>query len=129
MRLADWEARLSDYLTGVAGEAYSYGQHDCALFAAGAVLAMTGNDPAVEFRGRYSTAAGSLKALKKYGAGDLEATIASKFEAKPIGFAQRGDLVMHAGAVGVCIGADALLVTDDGLTRVPRADWAGAFAV
>ena len=129
MRLADWEARLSDYLTDMAGKVYSYGEHDCALFAAGAVLAMTGNDPAGEFRGRYSTAGGSVKALKKDGAGDLEATIAAKFEVKPIGFAQRGDLVTYAGAVGVCIGADALLVTDGGLTRVPRSDWTGAFAV
>lgn len=133
IRRDDWEARLIDYLAATADEPYAYGRHDCALFAAGAVLAMTDFDPAAAFRGRYSTAVGSARALRRYGAGTLEATIATMFPDRPIGFARRGDLVLHESAVGVCVGADAVFVGQEGeragLVRVARRAWLRAWGV
>lgn len=131
VRLSDWEARLSAYLAGMADVDLVYGKTDCCMFAAGAVIALTGEDPMPEFRGRYRSAAGASRALRTIGAGDLASTLSAKFESKPIGFAQRGDLVMHDGAVGVCVGADALFVPleGSGLVRVPRRDWSAAWAV
>ena len=91
-RLPDWEERLHAYLASRAGAEHAYGVIDCCLFSADAVEAMTGHDPAAAFRGRYSSAAGSARALKRYGAGTLEATIDTMFEAIPVAFARRGDL-------------------------------------
>lgn len=133
IRRDDWEPRLAEYLADCTDAKFQWGKMDCALFAAGAVLAMTGSDPAAAFRGRYRSCAGSVRALRLYGQGTLEATIDALFPEKPIGFAQRGDLVLHDGAVGVCVGADAVFVGQEGeragLVRVERRAWLRAWGV
>lgn len=138
-RRSTWEADLSAYIASVRGRAFEYGQHDCGLFAAGAVLAMTGEDPGAPFRGKYANEIGCAKALKKHGAGDLRSTLDALFRPCPIGRLQRGDLVWNGEAVGVCMGAHALFVgraettegepVADGLIRIPRAEWAGGWRV
>ncbi|MBH0112704.1 hypothetical protein I5E68_07035 [Novosphingobium sp. YJ-S2-02] len=133
-RLPDWEQRLSAYLAPLLnGVTYRYGTMDCALFSAGAVLAMTGVDLAADFRGRYTTATGSTRALKRYGAGDLRATIDTMLPERPVAYARRGDLVMDECAVGVCIGGAALFVGEhngsDGIYRVDRSEWTCAWSV
>lgn len=132
-RLPDWEQRLADYIAGLEGQPFAWGKLDCALFFAGAVKAMTGVDPAAEFRGKYTTAPGSVRALKRYGAGDLESTLDAKFETKPAAFLQRGDGVWDGEAVGVCMGGFALFIGTtegvDGLYRVERSEWRKGWAV
>lgn len=126
-RISTWEAALSAYLAAQRGKPFAHGAHDCALFAAGAVLAMTGSDPAADFRGAYRSIAGSVRALKDIGAGSLEATIDAIFPVIPAGIARRGDLVWHDGSVGVCMGGIAFFVGHEGdavgLVMVPRAEW------
>lgn len=133
IRRADWEQRLAAYLAGCEGAAFIWGKMDCALFAAGAVLAMTDFDPAAAFRGRYRSVAGSVRALRVHGAGTLEATIDSMFPERPIGFARRGDLVLHDGAVGVCVGDAAVFIGEEGgapgLVRIARSGWTRAWSV
>lgn len=133
MRLPTWERALSDYLASMRVVEYRYGRNDCGLFAAGAVLAMTGEDPAAAFRGEYDSATGAAKALRRIGAGDLESTLDSMFPRKQPPFAHRGDLIWNGEAVGVCAGAYALFIAAEGqgggLVRVMRADWQGAWAV
>ena len=133
-RLPDWETRLAAYLEPLmAGARFEWGQLDCALFAADAVLAMSGHDIAAPFRGKYSTAAGSARALKRYGAGDLKSTFDTLLPPRPVGYARRGDVVMSDGAVGVCMGAFALFIgieaDADGIYRCPRAEWTYAWGV
>lgn len=134
IRFPDWEARLSAYLAPLMDDAvFQYGSLDCALMVADAALAMTGEDIAAPFRGKYSTAAGSARALKRYGAGDLKSTFDTLLPPKPIGYARRGDVVMNDGAVGICIGGTALFIGErdgvDGLYRVDRAEWSHAWGV
>lgn len=91
------------------------------------VLEATGKDFAAAFRGRYSTAAGAARALKRYGAGDLPAT-ATMMLGPPLRspmLAQRGDVVAITGAdgrmaLGICIGAQ-IAAPDPvrGLTMLP----------
>lgn len=133
MRLSDWEARLSEYIASHVSSTFEWGETDCALFVAGAIEAITGEDPATEFRGRYTTEMGAARALIKYGAGTLEATMDAKFGQIEVPFAQRGDIVMHEGATGVVIGAEALFIGrgggQEGLVRIPRADWQKAWRI
>lgn len=125
-RLPDWEARLSAYLAEVRGLPHAYGSHDCALHGANVVNALIGIDHGAPFRGRYTTELGAAKALRKYGAGTLEATFDAHLPVIPIAFAGRGDLVMAEGSIGVCIGGDAMFVgaagEQEGLVRIPRRD-------
>ena len=132
-RRADWERRLAHWLEAHADARFAYGRMDCALFAAGAVEAMTGVDPAAAFRGAYRSAATSIRALKEIGAGSLEATVDSMFARIPAAFAQRGDLAMHDGSLGVVIGGDAVFVGGEaglsGLVRIARRQWSASWRV
>lgn len=133
-RLPDWEPRLAAYLEPLmAGARFEWGTLDCALFAADAVLAMTGHDIAAPFRGKYSTAAGSVRALKRYGAGELKSTFDTLLPPRPVGYVRRGDVVMSDGAVGVCMGAFALFIGEkadiDGIYRCDRTEWTDAWGV
>lgn len=128
-RLPDWEARLNAYIEAVSGVDYAYGVHDCGLFCAGAVEAMTGDDPGAVFRGAYDDAVGAAKVLRAKGRGTLIATVASMFDEKPPAFAQRGDIVWNGEAIGICFGPMALFVSNGGLTRVARSEWERAFGV
>lgn len=126
-RRSDWEARLAAYLEPLRLRPFQWGSHDCCTFAAGAVEAMTGVDPMPDFRGRYSTAMGSARALRRIGAGDLASTMSSKFEPVAAAFAQRGDIIMSAGLLGVCLGSSLVAVGSQGerqgLVRFDRPGW------
>ncbi|PTQ13724.1 hypothetical protein CLG96_00110 [Sphingomonas oleivorans] len=126
-RKTDWETRLAAYLEPLRALPFEWGRHDCCTFAAGAVEAMTGIDPMPEFRGRYRTAIGSARALKRFGAGTLEATLDTKFERIAASLAQRGDIVMSQGSLGLAWGAHMIAVGSEGaregLVRIARAAW------
>jgi len=127
-RKPDWEAQLAAYLEPLRVRPFQWGAHDCCTFSAGAVEAMTGVDPMPEFRGRYSTAIGSARALRKFGAGTLAATMDAKFEAVAAPLAQRGDIVMSDGLLGICLGPFLVAVgregDHEGLIRIDRGQWA-----
>lgn len=123
MRISTWEDALSNYIAVKRYDRFEYGFNDCCLFAAGAVIAVTGEDPMPEFRGKYDSLKGSLKVIKEIGAGTLEATMHSKFLQIEIGHAQRGDLAFFDDSVGVVMGSFAYFVSDDGLERVNRSLW------
>lgn len=128
MRLHDWEERLSDYIASKRDEPFAYGQNDCCYFVFGAVEAMTGKDRMSEFRGKYKTLGGSLKALRTIGAGNLEKTMDTKFKVRPRYMAQRGDIAFYDGSIGIVAGDFAWFVAEDGLERVPRILWEKAWA-
>jgi hypothetical protein len=123
MRINAWEEALVNYIATKRHEPFEYGINDCCLFAAGAVEAITTEDPMPEFRGQYDSLKGSLKAIKDIGAGTLEATMDSKFPEVAIGHAQRGDLAFFDDSIGVVMGSFAYFVSDDGLERVNRSLW------
>lgn len=123
MRLSNWEEALVNYIAIKRHEPFEYGVNDCCLFAAGAVEAVTGEDPMPEFRGEYDSLKTSLKVIKEIGAGTLEATLDAKFPEVEIGLAQRGDLAFLDGSVGVVMGGFAYFVSDDGLERINRSFW------
>ena len=136
-RLPDWEERLGAYLLEVRERPHAFGSHDCALHGASAVEAIIGEDHGAPFRGRYSTAFGATRALKRFGAGTIEATFDAHLSPVPPAFAGRGDIVMaetaSGPAIGVCIGGEAMFVGRegefDGLVRLPRAVWTRAWKV
>jgi hypothetical protein len=134
-RYQDWEERLAVYLDRKADERFQHGTHDCALFAAGAVLAMTGFDPAAALRGQYDTAAGAARALREFGEGTLLRTIQAAFPDEVCPHqAQRGDVVMlNRTTAGICVGHFSYFVGheqgQDRLTHIPTAQCQRAFRV
>lgn len=140
-RLPDWEARLGAFIETNRHREFAWGEWDCILFACAAVEAMTGEDPAATYRGRYSDATGARAALRELGKGTLLKTVDAEFQRKKVGYAGRGDLIWRDGAVGVCMGGAALFVGEARLARtegvarqaayisVPRPLWQKAWAV
>lgn len=126
-RKPDWEARLAAYLEPLRAREFTWGSHDCCTFTAGAVEAMTGTDPMPEFRGAYRSAASASRALRQIGAGDLPRTLGGKFRRVAPNLAQRGDIVMHDGLLGICLGPVVVAVgredEREGLVLFARADW------
>lgn len=133
IRLSDWRQRLVGYLHQARATPFAYGRHDCTLFAADAVQAMTGEDLAAPFRGRYTTLTGGLRVLRKAGFADNTAMVASLFaECAPI-MAQPGDLAAiktDAGdALGVVQGEAVYVLGPSGLSLVPITSAHRAFRV
>lgn len=124
-RRPDWLARLTVYLAAAARQPYAIGTHDCALFAAGAVEAVTGHDPAAVWRGAYDSKMAGLRLLRAAGHDDhLAATSATLPEIAPP-FAAPGDIAaVHDGAgqtaLGVVQGEMVYVLRETGLGLVPR---------
>jgi hypothetical protein len=129
-RLPDWERRLSAYLSAPGRDVFAWGANDCALFAAGAVEAVTGEHPFPDVAGTYSDREGAAEVLRGLG-GTLFRTVDTAFPRKEVGFAQRGDLVMAQDALGVCMGARGVFLQLDlpGFAFLPRSSFTHAWEV
>lgn len=132
-RRTDWRGRLRAYASAAARRPFVFGQHDCALFAAGAVEAMTGHDPASAWRGRYTTQAGGLRVIRRDGHADHIAAAAAIFAEVAPAFAQVGDLAVVPGdggpVLGVVQGSWIWVLRPDGLGVAPLTDAVRAFEV
>jgi len=130
MRKHSWESDLHNFLEARRPMPFAWGQNDCALFAADAVAAVTGDDPGAAWRGTYATQTEAEALIEKScGAPGLAAfaawlTAQHAMAERPVLMAQRGDVVLlvnpdgseSLGIVGLN-GLHALFVTETGLRR------------
>lgn len=132
-RRPDWRGRLATYLAGLAGAPFRPGHHDCALFAAGAVEAMTGADLAADYRGTYRTIKAGRDALAAVGYASHVALVADYCPEVPAALAQVGDLAALPGdggdALGIIQGGAVYVLTPSGLALVNRLHITKAFRV
>lgn len=82
---------------------FSWGEHDCCLFAADCVMAVCDFDPCLKIRGRYHSKAGALRVLKNE-FGNLQKGVSGFFNTIPVEQARRGDVVMFEGDEGFTLG-------------------------
>lgn len=121
-RLPDWRSRLAAYIERVRRAPFAWSTHDCCMFAAGAVEAVTGADPAAELRGTYGDLAGGMTALGRAGfAGPVDMARAL-FDRVPPALAQVGDVAVvdtpEGPALGVVQGPSIFVVGPEGLRTV-----------
>lgn len=103
---------------------YAWGTNDCAIFAADAVLAITGEDPLGELRGAWTDEATAASVLQAQGG--LIAAMDARFPRRDPAFAKRGDLVLVKDGNGqpslaVVTGKDAFAPGVSGLVPYPAA--------
>lgn len=79
-RVQEWQIALRKYIGEVRSLPVRPGTHDCALFVAGAIAAVTGVDLAAEFRGKYTTYEEGLSLLRDHGYTDHVDMIAKHLE-------------------------------------------------
>lgn len=119
VRHLDWPERLAAFVEGRRFTPFVWGGNDCCLFAADAVLAITGTDLALDHRGRYADARGALEIVGAPGglAGLVD------LPGRDPGLARRGDVVLAEmqgrEVLGVCVGADYAAPGADGLVFRP----------
>lgn len=108
MRVQGWAEILFSGIESRRDTPFSWGSHDCCLFAADMALAITGIDYAAPVRG-YTTREQAETIIALYG--DMSGMVSQLLGAQPIpaASARRGDFVMarfgESDAMGVCIGA------------------------
>lgn len=132
MRLHDWPERLAEAVEAAKSCPFEWGRHDCGIWVCEVAAVLTGQpSPADAWRGTYRTERGAWRAMKRQGWKDLsEAATAIFGDPIPVMRAQRGDVAIHDGCLGVVIGGDvACLRPDAGLTRVPLRPCAMAWRV
>jgi hypothetical protein len=122
-RLPDWQPRLAALVSQRMRHPLVWGVHDCCLWAADAVLAVTGVDLAASLRGTYSTQAGADQQLHRLG-GLVDICVQRLGPVVRTQLAQAGDVglatVGNVRALVVCGGAHFLAAGADGLLPVPR---------
>lgn len=127
-RREDWPERLSAYVEAAKERPFCYGAHDCATFAAGAVEAVTGDNPMAE------VAAYERKGAAAYMRGGLHKLAAKHLgqEVAPL-FVRRGDVVGFTWegrqTLGVCLGAVIAATGPHGLVFLPLATASKAWRV
>lgn len=133
-RHPDWRLSLMQYLAECMRAPLAFGQHDCAIFAAGAVRAMTGQDFAAAYRGRYDSLAGGLRLLARDGFADHVALARARLTPIAVAEAMPGDLAALPAspvpALGVVQGASVYVLGPEGVIGlVPLTDATEAFRV
>lgn len=130
MKPEGWEGRLGAFLADARGRKFRWGIWDCCLFAAGAVEAITGIDPAAELRGKYMTKKEARLLMSDFAGGGVSETIwriASGYGCKEVSVltAQRGDIVIAETSLGDALGVIgmdgrfALFAGPEGVTTLP----------
>jgi hypothetical protein len=116
-RFQDWPKRLDAAIEDARKKSFAWGGHDCALFAADVVKAITGEDFAAPWRGRYESAVQAMRRLRPHGGLPGLVTQLLGEPVKPEQ-ARRGDVVLKSGALGICLGAKCAFTGLDGLVFV-----------
>lgn len=115
---------LTHFICENVNRPFQWGKFDCCMFAADAIKIMSGVDPATEFRGRYRSASGAYKQLKKHGYNNVDEVLRAKL-GKPIPRLQcnQGDIASISTpegiAAGVIFGASIYAPGPEGMTATP----------
>ncbi|WP_157971182.1 DUF6950 family protein [Pseudogemmobacter bohemicus] len=122
MRLQDWRSKFQKMLAEKENQPFAYGKNDCALFGADVVFALTGNDPALKYRGKYRSLSGGLKLIKKDGFKNQIDYVVLNFKEIPPAFSGIGDIGIANYNGQDCVvaiaGTFAVAVGEFGLVRI-----------
>lgn len=123
-RIENWERLLAAAIDTARARPFLWGLHDCPTFAFETRMILTGGeDVATLWRGRYTTALGGERVMRRLGWSSLEDMGRSLLgEPRPaVLLAQRGDIVLADTRLGfgICIGAEAVGMAPEGLVSVP----------
>ena len=123
-RIPGWELRLAAAIDAARDRPFRWGEHDCAIWAFDLRRDLTGGDDTAQlWRGRYRTARGAVRVMRRLGWRSLEAA-GRDLLGEPLPsfhLAQRGDLVLARSGLGfgACLGARAAGIAPSGLVLVP----------
>lgn len=118
---------LHEYIRANRARRFRYGRHDCALFAAGWVIASGGPDLTLGIT--YASLTDGLAQLRARGFSDHVAVAAAHLPAVPVLRARAGDLAEIDGALGIVTGETVAVLARNGVGVRPLTDARRAFRV
>lgn len=123
-RVDHWERLLAAAIDTARAKPFVWSVNDCPTFAFEVRMILTGGeDIAALWRGRYTTALGGQRVMRRLGWASLEEMGRSLLgEPRPsVLLAQRGDIVLADTGLGfgICTGASAVGIAPEGLVTVP----------
>ena len=123
-RVDHWERLLAAAIDTARARPFVWGVHDCPTFAFETrMILIDGEDIAALWRGRYTTALGGERVMRRLGWASLEEMGRSLLgEPRPsVLLAKRGDIVLADTGLGfgICTGASAVGMAPEGLVTVP----------
>ncbi|UYP67477.1 hypothetical protein OIU14_13475 [Thalassobacter stenotrophicus] len=124
MKVDRWEHLLAEAIDTARGKPFVWGVHDCPTFAFETHMILTGGDDiAALWRGRYTTALGGQRVMRRLGWVSLEDMGCALLGAPhpSVLLAGRGDLVLADTGLGfgICTGRAAVGMAPEGLVSVP----------
>lgn len=135
-RQKNWRNRLHEVVEARRRVPFSFESgFDCAIFVADCIAAMTGEDPAADFRGRYSSDIGAMRVIRNAGFANIADLVSSRLDEIAPVRAQVGDVAFipdessFGGALGIVIGEQVACLHVDGIGSVPRNLMTRAFRV
>ena len=133
-RVDHWERLLAASIDTARAKPFVWGVHDCPTFAFETRMILTGGeDIAALWRGRYTTALGGERVMRRLGWASLENMGRALLgEPRPsVLLAKRGDIVLADTGLGfgICTGAFAVGMAPEGLVTVPLTSCRLAWAV
>ena len=123
-RVDHWERLLAAAIDTARAKPFVWGVHDCPTFAFETRMILTGGDDiAALWRGRYTTALGGERVMRRLGWASLEEMGRALLgEPRPaVLLTGRGDIVLADTGLGfgICTGASAVGMAPEGLMTVP----------
>ena len=123
-RVDHWERLLAAAIDTARAKPFVWGVHDCPTFAFEVRMILTGGeDIAALWRGRYTTALGGARVMRRLRWASLEDMGRTLLgEPRPaVLLAVRGDIVLADTGLGfgICTGASAVGMAPEGLVTVP----------
>ncbi|MCE9679622.1 hypothetical protein LZP69_10665 [Shewanella sp. AS1] len=116
---------LADFVNQQRHRPFVWGEHDCCLMAADWLKANGRGDLAAEFRGKYTTAFGAIRAYRREGYFSIADLLAAKLgEPTSTLLLRRGAVVLldtpTGDVVGLYQGSDCFALGPDGLVSYPK---------
>lgn len=133
-RLETWPQLLAEAIESARARSFILGRHDCVTFAFETRSLLTGGeDVAALWRGRYTTALGGARVMRRLGWSSLE-EMGRALLGEPrsaVLLAGRGDIVLADTGLGfgICNGATAVGMAPAGLVTVPLTSCRLAWAI
>lgn len=136
-RIPGWDIRLAEVVESLGAAPFSWGEADCLTMVADVDRAMTGYDPMAGLRGKYRSAGGAVRLMRKLGYASIDAALGERYPETGPAMARRGDCGIVAANEGTFLFGAVVVLGDvvmarasqGGRTLLPRERMLRAFRI
>jgi len=118
-----------NYIEKTKPGSFKYGSNDCAMWVFKYLKVVNGTNLLSKLINKYKTWSEGRKLLRSMGHKNLKEFLDKQVSRIPVSYAQRGDLVMYGGALGICQGKFSYFLNKKNVTHLVTLDCKFAWRV